>query len=59
MQRESVGEREIAHWPGMSAERTSRLLNGLYLAGNLMVTRTRAVAGEIAAARGFFGWKKG
>jgi hypothetical protein len=28
---------QIARWPGMDAERTSRLLNGLYLQGGLMV----------------------
>lgn len=59
LQRESVSLREISLWPGMSTERASRLLNGLYLAGNLMVTRTRALAGDDpATARGFFGWRK-
>lgn len=57
LQRGSVSLREIAQWPGMSAERASRLLNGLYLAGNLLVSRTR-VASQAEPAdkpRGFFG----
>lgn len=36
--------RDIAHWPGMSLERASRLLNGLYLTTRLMVVRTRHAA---------------
>jgi hypothetical protein len=56
MQQESVSLREIARWPGMSSERASRLLNGLYLSNNLMVTRTRAASD--AAARSFFGWRR-
>ncbi|HJV63214.1 MAG TPA: hypothetical protein VJ743_19860 [Albitalea sp.] len=60
LQRESVGVREIAQWPGMSTERAARLLNGLYLAGNLLVSRTRTVSARpSAAARGIFGRRKG
>jgi hypothetical protein len=36
--------REMAHWPGMSVERASRLLNALYLCGALMVTRSHPAA---------------
>lgn len=59
LQRESVGLREMARWPGMSEERASRLLNGLYLAGNLLVSRARAVSSGEAARRGLFGRRKG
>jgi len=38
--------REMAGWPGMSVERASRLLNGLYLTGGLMVMRSHAAARE-------------
>ena len=34
----------IARWPGMSLERGVRLLNGLYLTSNLMVSRTHPKA---------------
>ena len=61
LQRGSVSLREIAQWPGMSTERASRLLNGLYLAGNLLVSRTRAASQAEAAGkgRGLFGGRKG
>lgn len=48
--------REIAGWPGMSLERASRLLNALYLASSLMVTRSHPSA---RPAAGLFGWLKG
>jgi hypothetical protein len=41
---ESASLREIARWPGMSAERAARLLNALYLLGGLMVMRTHPAA---------------
>lgn len=44
LHRESVPMREVARWPGMSVERASRLLNALYLAGSLMVTRSHPAA---------------
>ncbi|HEX6705982.1 MAG TPA: hypothetical protein VF169_14555 [Albitalea sp.] len=44
LQRESAPAREIARWPGMSVERANRLLNGLYLAGSLLVSRTHPAA---------------
>jgi hypothetical protein len=57
LQRESTTVRDVARWPGMSTERASRLLNGLYLAGNLLITRTRQSAREEPARgkRGLFG----
>jgi hypothetical protein len=58
LQRESVSLSAMARWPGMSTERASRLLNGIYLAGQLLVTRSRAVASQEGAGRGFFGWRR-
>lgn len=59
LHRESVTVREMAQWPGMSAERASRLLNGLYLAGNQLITRTRHSPREEATrGRGLFGMRK-
>jgi hypothetical protein len=37
---------DIARWPGMSVERASRLLNGLYLTTRLMVVRTHNAASK-------------
>lgn len=39
MRKESASLRKIASWPGMSEERASRLINGLYLTSNLIVSR--------------------
>lgn len=36
--------RDIAHWPGLSVERASRMLNALYLTDALMVTRSHPMA---------------
>jgi hypothetical protein len=44
LRRESAAMRDVAKWPGMSVERASRLLNGLYLASILMVTRAHPAA---------------
>jgi hypothetical protein len=44
LRRETVSLREIAGWPGMSIERASRLLNGLYLSSSLMATRAHPAA---------------
>lgn len=44
----------IARWPGMSAERTARLLNALYLQRGLMVLRSHHAARE-AQAEGWLG----
>jgi len=56
LQRNTATLREIAHWPGMSTERASRLINGLYLAGKLLVTRTQAVSRDDPSPRGRGGW---
>jgi hypothetical protein len=50
LRRETVPLRTIAGWPGMSVERASRLLNGLYLASALLATRAHPAAR--AAPRG-------
>jgi hypothetical protein len=42
--REPLSLEELAALPGMSLERASRLLNGLYLVSNLMVTRASRAA---------------
>jgi hypothetical protein len=47
---EATSLRDMAHWPGMSVERASRLLNALYLSGALMVTRTHPAAREQPAS---------
>ena len=40
----TVALKDIAGWPGMDLERASRLLNALYLTGNLLVSRTHPAA---------------
>ena len=50
LRRETVPLRTISTWPGMSVERASRLLNGLYLASALLATRAHPAAR--AAPRG-------
>jgi hypothetical protein len=47
--------RQIASWPGMSVERASRLLNALYLASALMVSRSHPAAREESRS-GWFGF---
>jgi hypothetical protein len=42
--RETSNLRGIATWPGFDRERAARLLNGLYLQGGLMVSRTHPAA---------------
>ena len=49
---ETVSLRTICQWPGMSIERASRLLNGLYLNGALLATRAHPAARERKAG----GW---
>lgn len=44
LRRETVSMRTICEWPGMSIERASRLLNGLYLNGALLATRAHPAA---------------
>ncbi len=38
LRQESVSLREIAGWPGMNTERASRLVNALYLSGELILS---------------------
>lgn len=45
LRQESATLREMARWPGMSVERASRLLNGLYLCTSLMVLRSHPSTG--------------
>lgn len=44
LRRTSAPLRDIANWPGMSLERASRLLNGLYLFSALIVSRSTSAA---------------
>jgi hypothetical protein len=46
---------QIARWPGMDAERTGRLLNGVYLQGGLIVLRSHRLARQGGASR-LMGW---
>lgn len=56
---EAASLREVAGWPGMSAERASRLLNALYLTGVLMVSRTHPAARQEASGwRGLLGRRR-
>lgn len=56
LRRESVSLRDIAAWPGMSAERAGRLLNGLYLTSSLMITRAHPAArNDTGLVRGLLG----
>lgn len=44
LKRETTNLRGVAQWPGFDHERAMRLLNGLYLQGGLMVSRTHPAA---------------
>ncbi len=44
LQRDAASLEEIARWPGMSRDRASRLLNGLYLQAGLIVSRAHPSA---------------
>ncbi|HMO44829.1 MAG TPA: hypothetical protein PKB14_02215 [Rubrivivax sp.] len=46
LQRETTSLRQIAQWPGFDRGRATRLLNGLYLQGGLIVSRTHPAASE-------------
>lgn len=41
---------DIARWPGMDSERATRLLNGVYLQGGLMVLRSHHSARDAASS---------
>lgn len=45
LKRENAALDAIARWPGMSRERATRLLNGLYLQAGLIVSRAHPAAG--------------
>jgi hypothetical protein len=53
LHRESASLRHIVRWPGMSLERSMRLLNGLYLTSNLLVSRSHPNARRQPDAREF------
>ena len=55
LRRETVALRTIASWPAMNVERAGRLLNALYLAGALLVSRTHPAARSGAKS----GWRFG
>jgi hypothetical protein len=44
LKRDTSNLRAMAQWPGFDPERAMRLLNGLYLQGGLMVSRTHPAA---------------
>lgn len=52
LRRETVSLRTICSWPGMDAERASRLLNALYLQASLLATRAHPAARDNKAG----GW---
>lgn len=56
LRHETVPLRQIASWPGMSAERASRLLNALYLGSALIVSRATPAAREEPGRTGWFGF---
>jgi hypothetical protein len=51
LHREAAPLLQIARWPGMSLERSVRLLNGLYLTSNLLISRTHPNARRQPDAR--------
>ena len=56
LRRETVPLRDVSRWPGMNVGRASRLLNGLYLASSLLVTRAHPAArSEPHGARALWG----
>jgi hypothetical protein len=51
---------DIARWPGMGQERATRLVNGVYLQGGLMVLRTHHAARDSAGGgKRLLGWWRG
>jgi hypothetical protein len=60
LRREAVSLRAICDWPGMSVERASRLLNGLYLGSALLATRAHPAArdGKAGGWLGLLRWPK-
>ena len=59
LEREPASLSEIARWPGMTAERASRILNALYLCGALMISRAHPSARNAPTGwRGLLGRRK-
>lgn len=60
LRRETVSLRTVSEWPGMSLERASRLLNGLYLGSSLLATRAHPAAreGKASGLLGMLRWPK-
>lgn len=59
LRNEAASLRDVAGWPGMTAERASRLLNALYLTGALMISRSHPAARrEPMNWRGFLGRRR-
>ena len=56
---ESATAAQIARWPGMDPERTSRLLNGLYLQGGLMVLGQRTARPDTGRGSLLDRWRSG
>lgn len=58
LHREAAPLKDIARWPGMSTDRATSLLNALYMASNLLVTRTGPAA-RAEPAQGLLGrWRR-
>jgi hypothetical protein len=53
LHRDAAALKTLAQWPGMSLERGVRLLNGLYMTANLLVSRTHPNARRQPTARDF------
>lgn len=45
LRRQTTPLRELSTWPGLSRERATRLLNGIYLQAGLIITRSHPAAG--------------
>jgi hypothetical protein len=54
LQHASVSLKQITAWPGMTQERACRLLNGLYLVSDLMITRAHHAARDEPGQRNKF-----
>lgn len=56
LRHQTVPLRQIASWPGMSIERANRLLNALYLASALIVSRAGPAVRSEPSRSGWFGF---
>ena len=59
LRRDGASATQIARWPGMDNERTTRLLNGLYLQGGLMVLGQRPGGPEAVRGSLLDRWRSG